>query len=340
MNTKNFKEFKDPSGKIIRYDPAVFEIKDNVNLKQGNCSNIVVTNKPITGISFDYVINIDTYNPLDYLYRFYKKEDKLSFFLNLDKLYNCYAERDTDDPFHIGMDKTLFQLLICYVIENDNIQSKNFESVITLLKHFKTDNPETSCSEEIADDKSPTLIELHSFYEGNSEKWGKALWDGLYICLNSDKTLSSTVLNCMIQFQQFVPSCTTSIDFNELIKEKKNILIRLVPEGFCSLNRISLYKMFFSQLLDSRYSYGDLFISKTGNRTTYSDAIHTQIYFDSYELAENLIKTYSPVLHTGERYGIGISILPKKFTVGSGFDTSKLTEADRKIIKNTKKTKR
>ena len=29
MNAKNFKEFKDPSGKIIKYDPTVFEIKDD-----------------------------------------------------------------------------------------------------------------------------------------------------------------------------------------------------------------------------------------------------------------------------------------------------------------------
>lgn len=274
------------------------------NLKQNNCSNIVVTREPLRyeqgDVHFDYVINFDTYNPLNYLYQLYKRENEVSYFTNLDTLCH-YIDEDKmpfgSDPFRPHLCKTLLSLLICYVIENGTIENKDFNSVLELLQNFRTKNSTFACSEEIANGKSPSLNELRLFYENSSEKWGKSYFDTLNVMTCRTKTLSDEIINLAIKLQSFRNHCNNTIDFDELIKEQKNILIKLPIS--CEVPR--LYKIFFSQYLMHRFNYVER------NATFLNDIPYTQIYLD--EVASwDIIECLDMVLACDRKCRIGMSL--------------------------------
>lgn len=289
------------------------------NLKQNNCSNIVVTREPLcykqSDVHFDYVINFDTYNPLNYLYKLYKREDEASYFTNLDALCHCIDEDKMpfgSDPFHPHLCKTLLSLLICYVIENETIKNKDFNSVLELLQNFRTKNSTFACSEEVANGKSPSLNELRLFYENSSEKWGKSYFDTLNVMTCHAKTLSDEIITLAIKLQSFRNHRNNTIDFDELIKEQKNILIELP----ISCEASSLYKIFFSQYLMHRFNYVER------NTISFDDIPHMQIYLADID-TWNTIQYLDTTLVCGRKVFVGISLycddielMEKKYSSG------------------------
>lgn len=279
------------------------------NLIQNNCSNIVVTHNSLfrdnlsrrcKNTIIDYVINLDTYNPLNYLYQLYQKGDRHSYFSNLDTLCH-YIDEDKmsfdSDPFRPHLCKTLLFLLICYVIENETIENKDFNSVLELLQNFCTKNSTVACSEEIASGKSPSLNELRLFYENSPEKWGKSYFDTLNLMTCRTKTLSDEIIHLMITLQMYKNRCNNTIDFDELIKEQKNILIELP----ISCEVPSLYKIFFSQYLTHRFNYVER------NTISFNDIPYMQIYLADID-TWNTIQYLDTTLVCGRNVFVGISL--------------------------------
>ena len=279
------------------------------NLIQNNCSNIVVTHNSLfrdnlsrrcKNTIIDYVINLDTYNPLNYLYQLYRKGDKNSYFSNLESLCHCIDENENFlfcDPFHLNLYKTLLFLLICYVIENETIENKDFNSILELLQNFCTKNSTVACSEEIASGKSPSLNELRLFYENSPEKWGKSYFDILNVMTCRAKTLSDEIIHLMIMLQMYKNCCNNTIDFDELIKEQKNILIELPIS--CEIP--SLYKIFFSQYLMHRFNYVER------NAISFNDIPYMQIYLADID-TWNTIQYLDTTLVCGRNVFVGISL--------------------------------